>query len=269
MKLKKLAPLGAALVLLAVCTGCNKLKARDQLNKGTLAYRNAHYAEAVEHFQQAVSLDPHLETARLYLATAYAQQYQPGGDTPENVKMGQQAIKAFQSVLQLNPNDTNALGSIGQIYFQMKDFDKAKEYQTKLMKLQPNNPDPYYWIGVLNWYPCYKRQTEMRVNLKLDTPKNPREPGVLPPLPKKDREQLAQENGALIDEGIQNLQKAIDLKPNDANAYSYLNLMYRQKADIEPTEEARMADLKKADDLTTKALALMKAAAQKPKPSTG
>lgn len=268
MKLKKLAPLGAVLVLLAVCTGCNKLKARSELNKGTLAYRNAHYAEAVEHFQQAVSLDPTLMVARLYLATAYAEQYVPGGDTPENIKMGQQAINAFQSVLKINPDDANAIGSIGQIYYQMKDFDKAKEYQMKLMKLQPNNPDPYYWIGVLDWYPAYKRQTELRVQLKLDRPKDPKQPGVLPPLPKKAREQLAQENGALVDEGIQYLQKAIDLKPNDANAYSYLNLMYRQKADLEPTEDARMADLKKADELTSKALALMKAAAQKPKPST-
>lgn len=269
MKLSKLAFLGMAMMLVGLCTGCNKLRARSELNKGTLAFRNAQYAQAVNDFQQAVSYDPTLVNARLYLATSYAVQYAPGGDNPENLKMGTQAIKAFESVLQLDPKNTNALGSIAQIYYNMKDFDKAKQYQLELMKLEPNNPDPYYWIGVLNWYPCYKRQTELRVKLKLTTPKDPKEPGVLPPLPEKDREQLAQQNGALIDEGIQYLEKAITLKPNDANAYSYLNLMYRQKADIEQDEDARLADLKKADDLTTKALALMKAAASKPKPSSG
>ncbi len=269
MRFSKLAFLGMAIMLVGLCTGCNKLRARDQLNKGTLAFRNAQYAQAVNHFQQAVAFDPTLVNARLYLATSYAVQYAPGGETPENVKMGEQAIKSFQSVLQLDPNNTNALGSIAQIYYNMKDFDKAKQYQLELMKIEPNDPDPYYWIGVLDWYPCYKRQTELRVKLRLTTPKDPKDPGVLPPLPENDREELAEENGALVNEGIQNLEKAIALRPNDANAYSYLNLMYRQKADIEQDGDARRADLEKANDLTTKALALMKAAASKPKPNSG
>ena len=35
-----------------------KLEARDQLNKGVQAYKNARYEEAIEHFQEAVQLDP-------------------------------------------------------------------------------------------------------------------------------------------------------------------------------------------------------------------
>ncbi|MGH9327903.1 MAG: tetratricopeptide repeat protein [Terriglobia bacterium] len=269
MKLSKLALLGVALALIGICSGCNKLRARSELNKGTLAFRNAQYPQAVNHFQQAVSYEPNYVQARLYLATSYAVQYAPGGESTENVKIGEQAIKAFQSVLQLDPKNTDALGSIAQIYYSMKNFDNAKQYQFELMKLQPNNPDPYYWIGVLDWYPCYKRQTELRVKLRLDSPKNPKQPGILPPLPAKDRDQLAEQNGTLVDEGIKYLEKAIALKPNYANAYSYLNLMYRQKADLEADEDARMADLKKADELTTKALALMKASAAKPKATSG
>jgi tetratricopeptide (TPR) repeat protein len=267
MKLYKFAPVGVALLLVGLSTGCNKLKARDQLNKGVIAFRNAQFAQAVEHFQQAVSLDPSLITARLYLATAYAQQYVPGGESADNLKIGNQAIKSYEEVLQIDPKNTNALGSIAQIYYEMKNFEKAKQYQLELMKLQPDNPDPYYWIGVLDWVPCAKRQMELRQKLNLTVPKNPANPDTLPPLPKKAREELAQQNEALVDEGIKSLEKAIELKPNDGNAYSYLNLMYRQKADLEPTEEARQADLKKADELTQKALALMKAAAAKAKPS--
>jgi hypothetical protein len=40
----------------------------------------------------------------------------------------------------------------------------------------------------------------------------------------------------------------------------YLNLMYRQKADLESDAAARQADLKQAEDWTNKALALRKAA---------
>ena len=69
-------------LLAASCRlGCTKLRARDQLNKGVQSYKNARYEEAIEHFKNAVALDPSLVNARLYLATAYAQQYIPGADT--------------------------------------------------------------------------------------------------------------------------------------------------------------------------------------------
>ncbi len=268
MKNCQLTRVGAVLLLAALCTGCNKLKARDQLNKGVMAFRNAQFPQAVEHFQKAVSFDPSLINARVYLATAYAQEYAPGGESPSNVRMGQQAISAFQDVLKIDPKNTDALGNIGQIYYEMKNFDKAKEYQQQLMKIEPNDPDPYYWIGVLDWLPCFKRRMQMREALKLTTPKNPANPDTLPPLPAKSREVLAKENGPLIDEGVSSLERAIQLKPDYANAMSYLNLMYREKADIEPTAKARQADLAKADALVTKALALQKAAAEKKAKST-
>ncbi|HEV7522680.1 MAG TPA: hypothetical protein VGP89_16370, partial [Candidatus Angelobacter sp.] len=62
--------------------GCNKLKARDQLNKGVQSFRGANYEEAIGHFQNAVNLDSDLKVAKMYLATAYAQQYVPGVETP-------------------------------------------------------------------------------------------------------------------------------------------------------------------------------------------
>ncbi|MGH9555156.1 MAG: hypothetical protein ACRD2Y_04965, partial [Terriglobales bacterium] len=65
-------------VLLQGATGCNKLKARDRLNKGVQAYKAARYEDAIERFKEAVELDPSLKNAKLYLATAYAQQFIPG-----------------------------------------------------------------------------------------------------------------------------------------------------------------------------------------------
>ena len=86
--IRMLAMTALGLILLAT-TGCSKLRARDQLNKGVQSYKNAKYEEAINHFQQAVSLDPSLLNARLYLATAYAQQYIPGADTEDNNHMGE------------------------------------------------------------------------------------------------------------------------------------------------------------------------------------
>ena len=93
--------LAAALVLLSG-TGCDKLKARDHLNKGVQAYKNSKFEDAIGHFQKAVALDPSLVNARLYLATAYAQQYIPGADTPDNNKYAEQAIDSYKQVLQVD-----------------------------------------------------------------------------------------------------------------------------------------------------------------------
>jgi tetratricopeptide (TPR) repeat protein len=144
---KTAATLGLAAVLL-VLGGCTKLKARDQLNKGVQAYKNAKYELAIEHFKNAVAYDPKLLNARLYLATAYAQQYIPGADTPENNQMGQQAIDEYKKVLQMDPRNTNSVKGIASLYFNMKKFDQAKEYHAKAKELDPNDPEEYYSVGV-------------------------------------------------------------------------------------------------------------------------
>jgi len=258
MKPHKLVVLCGVLILLVAATACNKLKARDQLNKGVGAFRNAQFQQAIVHFKTAVDLDPTLLNARLYLATAYAQQYIPGGDSPENIKVGDQAIEAFEDVLKMDPNNVTAIASIAQIYYNMKEFDKAKEYQRRRLQVSPTDPEPYYWIGVINWAIAYPRRMQVRRDLNLTMAKDPAKPDILPPLPEKARAKLEEDNKALVDEGVQALQKAIDLKPNDADAMAYLNLMYREKSDYEADPDAREADLKQAEEWVEKALNIKK-----------
>jgi len=206
-----------------------------------------------------VGLDPTLLNAKLYLATAYFNQYIPSGESPENLKIAAQAIDAYEDVLKADSNNANAIASIAQIYYYEKNFDKAKEYQRRLLQADPSNPVPYYWIGVLDWAICYPRFVEMRRDLKIEYPKDPKDPSSLPPFPAKARAQLEEQNGPLVKEGVDVLQKAVQLKPNDSEAMVYLNLMYRQKADLEAEASAREADLKQAEDWVDKALALRKA----------
>ena len=102
-------------------------------------------------------------------------------------------------------------------------------------------------------------RSRIRKDLKIEYPKDPKNPDSLPPFPEKARAKLEEQNGPLVKEGVEVLHKAIQLKPNDSDAMAYLNLMYRQKADLEPTASARQADLKQADDWVNKALAAKKA----------
>lgn len=269
MKPHKLLALCGVLLLLASTNACNKLKARDNLNKGVRAFSNSQYQQAVEHFKLAVELDPQLMNARLYLATAYQQQYIPGGDSPENKKIGEDAIAAFEDVLKQDTSNVDAISRIGRLYFDMKNFEKAKEYQQRRIQFTPNDPEPYYWIGVIDWAIAYPRAQELRRKLNIMMPKDPARPDVLPPIPDKERAQLEEQNKPLVTEGIQALEKAVQLKPNDDAAMAYINLLYRQMAEFEADGPERAQHLKTADEWVEKALNAKKAPAPTSTPAPG
>jgi tetratricopeptide (TPR) repeat protein len=262
-KLKMLMVAAAVLAILSGA-GCNKLRARDQLNKGVQAYKNAKYEEAITHFQQAVEFDPTLLNARLYLATAYAQQYIPGADTPDNNRMAEDAIDQFKKVLEMRPGRDQQVGSlkgIASLYFNMKKLDMAKQYHQKVAELDPNDPETYYSIGVIDWTEVYQPRMEERAKLGMKpdehlSAKNKDQ--------KKLCEQLKEKNSAVIQEGIDTLDKAIKLREDYDDAMAYMNLMYRERADIECDDEAaRAADLKTADQWVDKAMQAKQARAAK------
>jgi tetratricopeptide (TPR) repeat protein len=264
MRRKLEASFVAAVVLAALGAGvgCNKLRARDQLNKGVQAYKNAEFDVAIEDFKNARKLDPTLTNAQLYLAAAYANQYIPGAPSPENLRNADSAIQVYKEILQQNPNNLSAIDGIGSLLYNMgtTPFDEnklsdAKSYHEKHIQLSPNDSEPYYWIGVIDWALAYRANRDMRSDYnRTANPK--RQIKENDPLPEKLRTQFTDKYGQTVDEGISNLQKAITLKPDYDDAMAYLNLMYRQKADMETTKEAREDDLKKADDLVEQVKAI-------------
>ena len=248
--------------LLLVAGGCGKLKARDQLNKGVAAYKAAKYQVAIERFKSAVELDPSLLNAKLYLATAYANQYVPGSEMEENVKMGEQAIAEFQEVLKEDKNNVSSIQGIANLYFQMKRMNEAKDFYKQQIALDPNNAEAYYSVGVIDWTLAYQPRMELKNRLKYKTDE--------PIKDAKERAALAVKNTPLIEEGMNALKKAMDLRPEYDDAMAYMNLLYREKADLEESPDNREADLKTADKLIADTLDIKKKKAQKPaKPSGG
>src|SRR3979490_1448758 len=137
--IKSIALLVAATFVAAFgASGCDKLKARDLLNKGVAAYRDGKFDQSIEDFKQAKDLEPTLMNARLYLATAYATQYIPGAPSEENNRMGEAAIKEFQDVLSADPNNLSAIDGIGSILYNMAGTpdNRAKFEESKTYPIQ-------------------------------------------------------------------------------------------------------------------------------------
>lgn len=262
----------AALLVVVGASGCNKLKARDLLNKGVNAFKNGQYDEAIEDFKQSKELDPTLMNARLYLATAYASQYIPGAPSEANTRLGNQAIAEFKDVLSVDPNNLSAIDGIGSILFQMagtpydpKKFEESKSYHQKHIELNPSHPEPYYWVGVIDWTLAFRSNNELRAEYNKNNIK--KQVKDTDPLPASVRSEYTAKYGSLVDEGIVNLKKAIELRPDYDDAMAYLNLMFRRKADMVESADERDNLLRQADSLVDKVKEIKQKRAEQPQPA--
>jgi tetratricopeptide (TPR) repeat protein len=229
-------------ILALAATSCAKLQARDNLNKGVRAFRDAHYENAVKYFQQAVQLDPDLTTAEIYLATAYAQQYVPGGRGEENSKNAEMAIATFENVLKRDANNVNAVAGLASIYYSLgqndkSQIEKSREYYTRYAQLDPTNAIPLYTIGVLDWVVVFDKNNTAPKEEQLKT----------------------------IDEGLGYLDKALVLNPDYDDAMTYKNLLYRQKAERADSEAEKKKLTDMADEWFNKGLEARKKNAEKKK----
>lgn len=250
------------LFLFVGTTGCTNaiqsLRARDQLNKGVNAFKNANYPQAVECFKRAIQLDPNFLNARLYLASAYMSQYVPGAESEENKRNAEAAMKGFMEVLDRDQNNSLAIESLGSLTFNQKKFDEAKDWYVKLIKVNSQKKEAYYNIAVIDWTRAFQPNTEVRAKIGM----RPEEPG--PIKDKKAREALREKSEPVIKEGIEMLQKALAIDPNYEDAMGYLSLLYRQQADIVDTVEESKRITAQADQWMQKTLDLKKKKAEGP-----
>jgi len=246
--MRKLTLILAVALFAILATSCQKLQSRDQLNKGAQAFRNAQYAEAVEHFKTAVELDPTFPVARLYLATAYMQQYIPGAESPENAQMAKAAYDNFLKVLEQDPKNTVALASIASLYLNQKKWDDAQQWYEKLIAVDPNNADAYYSMGFISWskwYPVYG-MARADLGMKQD------DPGPLKD--KKVKAELKEKYLPVINAGLQALDKTLQINPEYEDAMSYENLLIRERADLMDSKDEYEKEIRIADTWVQKAL---------------
>ena len=259
--MRRIPTLSAALLAAAIVlagTGCSYLKSRDHLNQGIASFRNAKYSDAVEHFEQAIKLDPQWSTPRLYLATSYMVQWIPGAESPENLAFAQKAKEEFQKVLDKDANDKNALASLAMLAFNQAQslpldkklamFDEAAKWQRRRIEVDPKEKEAYYSLGVIDYQKWIPALMTARSNLRM----RPEDPGPLKD--KKVKEELKANYGPIVDDGMQNLNKALEIDPEYDDAMAYLNLLIRERADLLDSPDEYKKQIEVADGWLQKAL---------------
>src|ERR1044071_5828327 len=117
-------------ILVATSSGCgviNRIRAKNQLNEAARAYREGRFPEAEQHSREAASLDPNNKTAPMFIARTIHAQYRPGVQSPENIAKAQEAIEAYQKILQNNPKDEEAYKAVAYLYGAVHDEAKLRQ----------------------------------------------------------------------------------------------------------------------------------------------
>jgi Tfp pilus assembly protein PilF len=179
----------------------------------------------------------------------------PNLNTPENLKFAQNARNIFEQVLQKDPNDLTALRQIASIDRNTGKVKLAKEDERKVLQVDPNDAEAYYAIGQSDWKEAFDNATAAVKGQGLaadDGEGNTK-------LSKDNCAKLSALNTPLVTEGLESLQKAVQINVNYEEAYTILSLMERRKADLEcGNKDAIKADLTQSDMYAQKSMGARK-----------
>jgi TonB family protein len=233
---------------------------RSLMNLGVLSYKNHQYEQAIGAFQKATELEPGNVNAHLYLGTAWMVTFIPGVQLPDNSARAERARSEFLRALGLAPNNQTALSSLAYLNLQeaggiqdqaakFRKLDDARDWFLRVVSADPRNRDAYYSLGVIDWMKWYPNLMAARANLGM----RPEDPGPLSDA--AIRLDLRMKYGPTIEDGITNLNKALEIDPAYDDAMAYMNLLIRERAYIRDSPGEYRSDIKEAEQWFQKALA--------------
>jgi tetratricopeptide (TPR) repeat protein len=107
------------------------------LNKTATSEKAGLLSKAEEQFNKAIQLKSDYSSARFQLASLYQEQ----GKTD-------QVIPTLKEAQKYAPNDVGLIFQIGLLYYQGKDYEKAKIELEKILYLNPNYANGLYFLGL-------------------------------------------------------------------------------------------------------------------------
>jgi len=268
-------PIVAAIV---IGPGCDGFRERVFLKKGNELYTGQKYEEAIKQYEQLLKINPKSWDGNYLTSVSYLALYHPGSEHPKDKEYADKGLASFERTLELTapspevrektekfylsfldstgekdkaiaylekqlasrPNDLALINQIATLYQKKGDFTKALEYFEKRANMDSNNKETWYTLGVNCWARSYHGGLAVS----------------------------QEEREAVVEKGINALDRALSIDPNYFEALSYINLIYREKAKALATvgknAEAGQA-YAKADEYQKRAIDLRKAQSAKAK----
>src|SRR6267378_2397700 len=170
MKLSQTRIAIALAVLVVTSSGCglvNRIRAKNELNEAARTYREGHFDEAEQHSRRALELDPTSKTAPSFIARTIHAQYRPGVQSPENLAKAEEAIRAYQQILQKDPKNEEAYKAIAYLYGATKQEDKLRSWisaRANDTSAEPERRAEAYIVLASKDWDCSFKITELPAN---------------------------------------------------------------------------------------------------------
>jgi len=215
--------IGLAILVISTsgCSLVNRIRAKNQLNEAALAYHEGHFEEAEQRSRSALDLDPGSRTAPLYIARSVHAQYRAGVQTPENLAKANQAIQAYQLILERDPKSDEAYKAIAYLYGAIKDDDKLRSWISSRANdagaPAEKRAEAYIVLASKDW-DCSFKITELPTNKTTTlSAGNKATIAYKKPQNQKDFDQAQ----ACVKRGLEEAENAIKFDPNNESAWSY------------------------------------------------
>jgi tetratricopeptide (TPR) repeat protein len=211
-------------ILVVSTSGCgivNRIRAKNQLNEAARAYHDGHFEEAEQYSRRALELDPNSKTAPLFIARTLHAQYRPGVQAPDNVAKANEAIEAYQKVLERDPKSDEAYKAIAYLYGATKDDEKLRSWissrATDSSAAPEKRAEAYIVLASKDW-DCSFKITELPTNHTTTLSAGNRATITY----KKPQNQKDFDNAqACVKRGLEEVENAIKFDPNNESAWSY------------------------------------------------
>jgi TonB family protein len=231
----------------------------SSLEQGVEMFREGRYIDAIAAFQKAVDFDPSDAMGHLYLGIAHTTQYIPGLQAVDSIAHGKQAKAEFLRALEIAPANKTALQYLGSLSFReaqvirdqearVPKLDDARDWYRKVLVLDAGDKEAYHFLAIIAWMKCNPdvMAAKTRIGMK---------PGEAGPLTDPVlRQSLSVKYSPVIEDGISNLNKALEVDPHYEEAMSDMNLLIRTRADLRDSAAEYQKDVKEAEGWTRKAM---------------
>jgi tetratricopeptide (TPR) repeat protein len=212
-------------ILVATSSGCgviNRIRAKNQLNEAARAYREGRFPEAEQHSREAAALDPDNKTAPMFIARTIHAQYRPGVQQPDNIARAQQAIEAYQKILEQNPKDEEAYKAVAYLYGAIKEDDKLRKWIADRAANDQAEPEKraeaFVVLASKDWDCAFKITEQPTVKTTtIDPSNNKATVSYKKPKEQKDFDQAQM----CVKQGLSEAENAIKFDPNNESAWSY------------------------------------------------